>query len=88
VRHEAIKRAALSTRSFLVELSHLVTMDRENLAKEEKNYRGDKNDWPRLAGGKAEIVEGIGMHPGDKGMSNIAQQIFTVINAFYKNKHK
>ncbi|MDR1155623.1 MAG: hypothetical protein LBL04_13030 [Bacteroidales bacterium] len=87
VRHEVIKQVALFTRSFLVELSHLVPLDRENLAKEEKNYRGDKSEWQRLAGGKAEIVEGIGMHPGDKGMSNIAQQIFTVINAFYKNNH-
>lgn len=78
VRHEVIKQVALSTRSFLAELSHLVTLDKENLAKEEKNYRGDKSTWN---------VDGIGMHPGDKGMGNIAQQIFMVINAFYENNH-
>jgi hypothetical protein len=79
VRHEAIKQVALSTRSFLAELSHLVSMDKENMAAEESNYRGDKSTWN---------VDGIGMHPGDKGMRNIAQQIFTVINAFYGNNHR
>ncbi|MDR1121646.1 MAG: SGNH/GDSL hydrolase family protein [Dysgonamonadaceae bacterium] len=77
VRHEVITQVALSTRSFLAELSHLVPLDKENLAKEEENYRGDKSTWS---------VDGISMHPGDKGMCHIAREIFVIINAVFASK--
>jgi hypothetical protein len=56
----------------MVDLSHLSLLDNENFAKDEKNYQGDKSLW---------YVDGIGIHPGDKGMENISNQLFITINA-------
>jgi hypothetical protein len=50
----------------------LILLDNENYSKNENNYAGDRNIWK---------VDGIGLHPGDYGMRNIAQQVFIVINA-------
>lgn len=56
----------------MVDLSHLPLLEDENYAKNEKNYLGDKSLW---------TVPGIGIHPGDVGMENIATQLFITINA-------
>lgn len=69
-----IQQVALATNSFLIDLSHLVLLDEKNYAKNEDDYPGDKSVWKN---------DGIGVHPGDFGMKNIAQQIFLVINALY-----
>jgi hypothetical protein len=71
-KNEIVKKVALSTNSYLVDLSHLPLLNTENYAKDEKNYSGDKSVWK---------VGGIGIHPGDIGMENIAEQIFITINA-------
>ena len=70
---------ALSTNSYLVDLSHLPLLESENYAKDEKKYPGDKSVWK---------VNGIGNHPGDFGMKNIANQIFIIINAIISDKNK
>lgn len=61
----------INTNSYLVDLSHLSLLDKENIALNEKNYQGDKTKWE---------VSGIGEHPGDKGMKSIAEQLFVAIN--------
>ena len=71
-KNEIIERVALTTKSFLADLSHLPLLDKENYAKDETNYLGNRNDWKN---------DGIGIHPGDYGMRNIAQQLFIIINA-------
>ena len=76
-KNDVTKQVAMATKSFLVDLSHLALSDDRNYAKNEENYPGDKSVWK---------VAGIGIHPGDFGMKNIAQQIFTVINALYNQK--
>lgn len=74
-KSEIIQQVALSTKSFLVDLSNLVLRDDENYAKYERNYKGDKSLWK---------VSGLGIHPGDLGMRNIAEKIFIVINASFE----
>ena len=76
-KNNVIQKVALSTNSFLIDLSHLTLLDIENFAKNEKNYPIDKTNWK---------VDGIGLHPGDKGMENIAQQIFITANSLIKLK--
>lgn len=71
-KNEIVQKVALETNSYLVDLSHLPLLNTENYAKDEKNYSGDKSVWK---------VGGIGIHPGDIGMENIAEQIFITINA-------
>ena len=71
-KNEIVEKVALSTNSYLVDLSHLPLLNTENYAKVEKNYLGDKSVWK---------VGGIGIHPGDIGMKNIAEQIFITVNA-------
>jgi hypothetical protein len=71
-KNEIIKKIALTTKCFVADLSHLILLDNENYSKNENNYAGDRNIWK---------VDGIGLHPGDYGMRNIAQQVFIVINA-------
>jgi hypothetical protein len=78
-KNEAIGQTALLTGSFLVDLSHLPLLDTQNYAKDETNYAGNKSEWK---------VTGIGIHPGDYGMKNIAQQLFITINAALKIKSK
>ncbi|MEN8249298.1 MAG: SGNH/GDSL hydrolase family protein [Bacteroidota bacterium] len=75
-RSMAIREVAKQTNSFLVDLSNLVLIDEENYAKNEKGYPGNRDEWK---------VEGIGIHPGDKGMENIADLIFVTINATLKD---
>lgn len=76
-KNEIIEKVALSTNSYLVDLSHLTLLNSENYAKDEKNYSGDKSVWK---------ADGIGTHPGDIGMENIAKQIFITINASIHEK--
>lgn len=76
-KNKIVKKVALSTNSYLVDLSHLPLLESENYAKDEKNYLGDKSVWK---------VGGIGIHPGDIGMENIAKQIFIIINATISDK--
>jgi hypothetical protein len=71
------RKVALNTKSFLVDLSALSLLDEENLAKNEKDYPLDRSQWK---------VEGIGLHPGNKGMDSIAETIFIVINATIKSR--
>jgi len=75
-KNKVISEVALKTGSFLVDLSHL-DFDDQNYAISEENYPGDKSLW---------LVEGIGKHPGDYGMKNIAMQIFSTVNAALKIK--
>lgn len=78
-KNETVENVALSTNSYLVDLSHLPLLNSENYAKDEKNYLGDKSVWK---------VGGIGIHPGDIGMGNIAKQIFITINATIPDEKK
>ena len=62
----AITRVAIESRSFLVDLSHLgAGTDENNFASSYKTY----------------AKAGVGDHPGDYGMNNIAQCIYAIINA-------
>ena len=71
-KNKIIEKVALSTNINMVDLSHLPLLESENYAKDEKKYLGDKSVWK---------VDGIGIHPGDIGMENIANQLFITINA-------
>ena len=71
-RNESIEKVALSSHVFLVDLSHLSLINKENCAENEKDYPNDRSIWKAYA---------IGLHPGDLGMRNIAQQLFITINA-------
>ena len=65
----AITEVAISSESFLVDLSHLGNgLDTRNYASSEVNYSH----------------KGVAIHPGDYGMQNIAQNIFSVFNATIK----
>lgn len=65
----AITEVAISTESFLVDLSHLGNgLDTRNFASSEVNYSH----------------KGVAIHPGNYGMQNIAQNIFSVFNATIK----
>jgi len=75
--NDATQKAATSSKCFIVDLSHLTLLDNENFAKDEKNYPGDKTVWK---------VGGIGLHPGDLGMKNIAKEIFVIVNAVWEEK--
>jgi hypothetical protein len=78
-KNEVIGQTALLTGSFLVDLSHLPLLDTQNYAKDETNYAGNKSEWK---------VSGIGIHPGDYGMKNIALQLFITIKAALNVKSK
>jgi len=73
-KNEIIGRVVLATHSYLADLSHLPLMDKQNYAKDEIDYAGDRSGWK---------VSGIGAHPGDYGMRNIAREIFIIINAHF-----
>ncbi len=75
-KNAVIEQVVLTTKSYLSDLSHLRLLDNQNYAKDEINYAGNRSEWK---------VEGIGLHPGDYGMRNIAQQIFIIINASVKD---
>jgi len=76
-KNQIIERVALNTKSFVADLSHLPLLDKENYAKDETNYAGNRNEWTNA---------GIGIHPGDYGMRNIAQQLFIILNAAIDQK--
>ncbi|MEN8228722.1 MAG: SGNH/GDSL hydrolase family protein [Bacteroidota bacterium] len=76
-KNKIVEKVALSTNSYLVDLSHLPLLESYNYAKDEQNYLGDKSVWE---------VGGIGIHPGDIGMENISNQIFITINAAISDK--
>lgn len=71
-KNQIIEQVVLKTKSYLADLSHLPLLDKENYAKDEKDYKGNRSEWKN---------EGIGIHPGDYGMKNIAQELFIIINA-------
>jgi hypothetical protein len=79
LKNEITQAVALSEGCFVADLSHLSLLDDTNFAKNETGYPGDKSVWK---------VDGIGLHPGDKGMENIAREIFVIVNAVYGNHHK
>jgi hypothetical protein len=66
---QLITEVALKTNSYLVDLSHLGSgIEPLNFAKSERKY-----DNP-----------GVGMHPGDYGMNNIAKLLYITINKIIK----
>ena len=71
-KNKILDSVAVITKSFLVDLSHISLLDNTSRAENEVDYKGDKTIWK---------VNGIGIHPGDKGMKNIADQLFITINA-------
>ncbi|MCL9810113.1 SGNH/GDSL hydrolase family protein [Flavobacterium luminosum] len=71
-KNNLVQIVSSETNSFIVDLSHLTLIDKENYAKYERNYQGDQTKWK---------ASGIGLHPGDKGMKSIADELFITINA-------
>ncbi len=69
-KKESIARVVLATHSLLADLSKLPARDPQNLAKYEKGYPLDRSVWKH---------DGIGIHPGDLGMANIADELFNTI---------
>lgn len=69
--NNAITKAAEQTGARVADISSLTIEDPENFAKDERDYPGDRSVWK---------VDGIGMHPGDKGMENIARILFENID--------
>lgn len=69
--NNAITKAAEQTGARVADISSLTIEDPENFAKDEQDYPGDRSVWK---------VDGIGMHPGDKGMENIARILFENID--------
>lgn len=68
-KNAAITSAALETKSFLVDLSHLDgILDAQNYAKSEAEWKH----------------KGVGLHPGDVGMEKISDNLFSVFNALIK----
>jgi hypothetical protein len=63
-KNAAIESVARTTKSFVVDLSHLTLLDKSNFAKSERSWSN----------------EGIGMHPGNTGMRNIANEFFMTLN--------
>jgi hypothetical protein len=76
-KNKIMNQIALNTKSNLVDLSSLTLLDPKNYAKNEVDYAGDKSAW---------IAEGIGIHPGDIGMQNIANLIFTSVQPYITSK--
>lgn len=68
-KNQAITKVALNTHSLLVDLSHLGN------GLDVRNYATYEKEWKH---------QGVGMHPGDFGMENIADNIFSVFNAVMK----
>jgi len=75
-KNDIIARVVNQTNSFIVDLSQLVLKDKTNYAKNELDYPGDQSTWK---------VGGIGIHPGDFGMRNIAMQIFLELKIILNN---
>lgn len=75
IKNESIKKVAERTGSFLVDLSNLTLLNKENYARDEVHYPGNRSVWKH---------EGIGNHPGDLGMRSIAEQLFIPIKALIR----
>lgn len=72
-KNQAITKVALNTHSYLVDLSHLGNgLDVRNYANHEREYK----------------QQGVGKHPGDFGMENISDNIFTVLMRWWDNHCK
>jgi hypothetical protein len=66
VKQNIITDVALESKSYLVDLGHLGDgTDANNLASSQKHYK----------------QPGVGAHPGDYGMKNIAKCLYAVIGA-------
>lgn len=76
-KNAALEEVALQTSSYLVDLSSLVLLDSQNYAKDEVNYLGDRTLWK---------ASGIGIHPGDVGMENIAKRLLITTTTAIANK--
>jgi len=76
-KKEIIRRVASITNSQLVDLSYLTSLNKENYAKNEVGYSGNRESWK---------IKEIGIHPGDLGMRNIANLIFTAVESALKSK--
>ena len=64
-KNQLFTKVAIETKSFIIDLSHLGNgLDKKNYANSEINYKH----------------QGVGMHPGDYGMENISDNIFSVLN--------
>lgn len=70
-KNNLIEAVSIATESYMVDLSSLVLLDDKNYVRNEKNYIGDKSSWKD---------DGIGIHPGDIGMKNIANRLLIPIN--------
>lgn len=71
-KSQIVEAVALQTGSYVVDLSHLSLLEKESLAKDEVGYALDRGKWK---------VDGIGIHPGDKGMQSISRQLFIPLKA-------
>lgn len=66
-----ITNVAINGKAYLVDLSHLgAGTDSQNFAYSSRNYKNP----------------GVGMHPGDYGMGNIANNLFSVFNVVIPSK--
>lgn len=64
-KNQLFTKVAIETKSYIIDLSHLGNgLDKKNYANSEINYKHD----------------GVGIHPGDYGMENISDNIFSVLN--------
>lgn len=71
-KNNIINKVALRSNSYVTDLSQLTLLNRQNYAINEVGYPKGRDKWK---------VSGIGIHPGNLGMMNIAQHIFVIINA-------
>lgn len=69
--YKTSKEIALNSKATFIDISDIAKSP-QNKAINEKNYPTDKNNW---------IVEGIGQHPGNIGMLNIANTIYSIITS-------
>ena len=68
-KNNLITQVAINSKAYLVDLSHLGNgVDKQNYANSYKHYK----------------QPGVGTHPGDYGMKNIADCLWTVFNATLK----
>ena len=64
-KNQLFTKVAIETKSYIIDLSHLGNgLDKNNYAISEIKYKH----------------QGVGMHPGDYGMENISDNIFSILN--------
>lgn len=76
-KNNIINKVALRCNSYVADLSQLTLLNKQNYAVNEVGYPGARSKWK---------INGIGLHPGDLGMANIAQQIYVIVNAAIAGK--